>query len=195
MNRELVVLNNEKIIVSDDKGNITKRDNTPYIIDILNIENEIEMGKKESELIKNKINNSNNKINRLNNAILKSVELYILSTIGIGVLTLNVFNTALFLAPVLCTFVVLFDSCKKDENDNINDLNAQLKIINSNEFKLNVNLGDLKAKANMFTFDKEKNKKLKEYKQVKESMKDAIKENIEEVNNNSLDQKRLIMHK
>ena len=195
MNRELVVLNNEKVIVSDEKGNISKRNNTPYIIDILNVENEIEMGEKEIELIKNKIDNSNNKIKRLNEAIIKSIELYILSTVGIGVLTLNVFTTALFLAPVLCTFVVLFDNCKKDENNNINDLNAQLKVINSNEFKLNVILGDLKARANMFIFDKEKNKKMKEYALVKESMKDDIKENIEEVNNDSLDQKRLSMHK
>ncbi len=195
MNKELFVLNNKDVIVTDDKGNVTKMDNSPYIIDILNVENEIEKCKKENKLIKSDIKISEKKIESLNNIAVKTFELYFLTTIGIGVLTLNIFNTALFLTPILCIFEVLFNNCKNEEKNNISSLYMKLKEMDDNEFKLKVNLGDLKAKSNMYIFEKNKNERIKEMEILDNNIKQEIIESIENPTDELVNQKKLLMHK
>ncbi len=177
MNKECYIVDEKKSIVSDEKGHLTERDNNPYLVDMLKVENEIELLEEECAKVENSISQTKKHINLLDTFTLDVVTIFLASSVLVGVSNpayIGTLNSFLICAPFLGISEVLIKISKKVNEKKLNGLLSEFNVLKGNRFKLDVELGDLKALSKIKKFENEKDVRIKEFEELRDSFKDDI---------------------
>lgn len=175
----------DNVVTSNDEGNLSERENTPYIKEIIETENDIETINEEITLSENNLSFSDKQVNKLRKVLKRRIPL--LGVISITAL-ITAFNTnggpliqcligsgfILTVPQILVSFRYLL-FCKRK----VREFSTELNILNKKLKEKELALEDYKSKKNIYNFEKKKEKHLLEFTEAKIKYKDELEEELE----------------